>query len=354
MKAGDYIMPPVACASLAHVVTICGGSIIDQGERRSIKCPLPAHAAAEVQDFLRAQTTTEATSRCLARLPGGRVFGSGNVLSPDGKWLARDVSPDFGKPFPEHWLLSYKKIPPPRRLSGKTAVIATTLGSGYSHWLLEELPRLLALAAGDFETIIAHANAPCQREAIALHGFSETLIDPTRRDHYSCDELIVPSLGDLTPETIARLNGFIAPLRASAATSSFGERLYVSRAIAKRRRVLNESELWSALEPRGFVKLQLEELTWSEQIAAFRGAKMIVTPHGAGLANLVFCEPGTKVVELFNRSYVNPGYWQLAALQALDYWPLVSAGPEPLAQHLAANRLDLTADTAQVMAALDA
>ncbi len=353
MKAGNYITPPAACASLTEVVTNCGGSIVYQGERRSVNYPLPRHAADEVRDFLRAYATAAVERRYLARFPGGRVFGSGNVLAPDGELLARDVSPDFGKPFEEHWLLTYKKIPPPRHLSGTTAVIATTLGSGYSHWLLEELPRLLTLSPYGFKTLIAHASARCQREAIVLQRFSGNLINAQRHDHYSCDELIVPSLGDPTPETIALLNDFVAPLRETGAASSFAERLYISRAMAKRRRVTNDSELWSVLEPRGFVKVHLEELTWSEQIAAFRSAKVIVAPHGAGLANLVFCKTGAKVVELFNRSYINPCYWQLASLQALDYRPLASAGPEPLTQHLAANRLDITADIPRVSAALD-
>ena len=351
MKAGNYITPPATCASLEHVVRNCGGSIVYQGEQRSVNYPLPAHAAEDVRGFFRVHASSRVGRRCIARLPDGRVFGSGNVLSPDGKWLARDVSPDFGKPFAEHWLLTYKKIPPPRRLSGRTAVIATTLGSGYSHWLLEELPRLLALPARDFETLIAHAGARWQREAIALQGISANLINADRRDHYSCDELIVPGLGELAPETIALLKDFVAPLERTA--SSFGERLYISRVIAKRRRIINEPELWSALESRGFIKLRLEELTWPEQITAFRSAKTIVASHGAGLANLVFCKPGTRIVELFNRSYVNPCYWRLASLQALDYRPLVPAGPEPLAQLLAANRLDIEADVSRVLKALD-
>jgi hypothetical protein len=354
LKAGNYITPPAACASLEHVAKICGGSIVCQDEQRSANYPLPENAAEEVRDFFRVHANSEVARRYIARLPDGRVFGSGNVLSSDGKCLARDVSPDFGKPFEDHWLLKYKKIPPPRHLSGRTAVIATTLGSGYSHWLLEELPRLLALSAHDFETLIAHASARGQREAFALNGFSGNLINANRRDHYFCDELIVPSLGQLTPETIALLNDFVAPLRETGAVSPFGDRLYISRAMAKRRGLINEPELWSALESRAFVKLHLEELSWSEQIAAFRSAKVIVAPHGAGLANLVFCQPGTRIVELFNRSYVNPCYWWLASLQGLDYRPFVSAGSEPLTQRLAANRLAITADIAQVSSALDA
>jgi hypothetical protein len=311
---------------------------------------LPSRAVSEIREFLRPHTTVNFEPAFLARLPGGRVFGSGNVLSPDGRTIARDVSPDFGKPFGEHWLLTHKKIRPPVLLPGTTAVIATTLGAGYSHWLLEELPRLLALKPDDGLTLIAHAAHACNREAFALHGFTGKVLPAKREAHHSCELLLVPSLGQLTPTTVQALDEFTAPLRQPS--SPFGERLYISRENARRRRVANESELWAELAAHGFAKLHLEDLTWAQQISAFRAAKVIVAPHGAGLANLVFCRPGTKVIELFHRSYVNGCYWQLAALKGLDYRPLVSLSGEPLAQTLIANRSNIEVDLPQVQQAL--
>lgn len=286
----------------------------------------------------------------LACLPGGRVFGSGNVLSADGNSIARDVSPDFGKPFEDHWLLTYPKISPPVLLRGTTAVIATTLGAGYSHWLLEELPRLLALKPDSSETLIAHATQSYNREALVLHGFLGKVLSAKRYNHHSCEQLLVPSLGRLTPTTIRALDTFTAPLHQRS--SPFGERLYISRAKARRRRVANESELWAQLATHSFAKLHLEDLTWSEQINAFRGAKVIVAPHGAGLANLAFCPPGTKVIELLHHQYVNPCYWQLAAVKDLDYLPVVTSSRAPLAQTLTGNRLDIAADLKEVLQAV--
>ena len=80
--------------------------------------------------FLQPNSTASLEPAFLARLPDGWVFGSGNVLAPDGQTIARDVSPDFGKPFQKHWLLTYPKLRPPVPLPGTTAVIATTLGAG--------------------------------------------------------------------------------------------------------------------------------------------------------------------------------------------------------------------------------
>jgi capsular polysaccharide biosynthesis protein len=296
----------------------------------------------------------EAEPDFIARLPGGRVFGPGVVLAPDGHSLARDVSTDFGKPADEHWVLSYAKIGRPVHIEGATAVVAVALGKNYCHWLLEELPRLLMLSDWATASVIAHRNATFILEAFAFGGFSGRVIEAKRYSHFQCDELIVPSLvgrpEGTTPRAVGLLTEFTAPLLERVGGQ--GERLYITREKAGRRRVSNEAELCRLLEARGFRKVHAEELSWREQINAFAQAKVIVAPHGAGLANLVFCQPGARVVELFNRAYVNPCFGRLAALKALDYRPLIWGAGEGVACELKANRNDIFADIDSVAKAL--
>jgi capsular polysaccharide biosynthesis protein len=283
------------------------------------------------------------------------VFGSGNVLSPDGRSIARDVSEDFGKPFHDHWLITYPRIKPPQLIAGATAVIATTQGVGYSHWLLEELPRLLATDLGGCDAMLANVRERFAVEGLKLHGFAGRLL-PVRRDHHlQCEHLIVPSLpgpaGWPTVESVRSVKEFSQNVSGNGERGA-GERIFVSRAKARRRRITHEESLWAALEARGFRRILLEERTWPEQIAVFREAKEIVAPHGAGMANIVFSSAGTRVVELFNREYVNPCFWRLAALVEVDYRPVVGAGDGPIANESSANRKDIEADVAQVMRAL--
>ncbi|MGC4075227.1 MAG: glycosyltransferase family 61 protein [Nibricoccus sp.] len=234
-------------------------------------------------------------------------------------------------------------------------VIATTQGVGYSHWLLEELPRLLAIDLKDCDAIIANIRERFAREALQYHGFPGKVL-PVRRDHHvQCEQLLIPSLpgpaGWPTPEVVRLLMAFSEKLQGTK--SSFkGERLYISRARARRRRVVDEDVLSTRLEAEGFRTVFLEDMSWPEQIAVFRDAREIVSPHGAGLGNLVFCKAGTRVVEFFSRTYVNPCFWRLSALKGLDYRVVVPAGDEPLAQNLNANRNDINVDVAQVLRAL--
>jgi capsular polysaccharide biosynthesis protein len=352
VPASSYLPPPLTCERLEQILPRFGGELTRRpGGNADVEYPLPEHATEELRDFLRPLAFAREEAGFLARLPGGRVLGSGNVLSPDGRSIARDVSPDFGKSFSEHWLLTYKKIRPPVVLDGTIAVIATTLGAGYCHWLLEELPRLLTLDDG-CETIIAHAVQPFSRDALKLHGFRGRVLEPGRSSHFACEQLLIPSFngepGWPTREGLRRVVAFAGMLPGAVGR---GERLYVSREKAGRRRVLNEATLWPSLQAQGFQKTYLEDLSWAEQIAAFRDAKIVVAPHGAGLANLAFCRPGTRVVEFFNRAYFNPCFWRLAALAGLDYRPVATSAPGPLTQDPRAGRLDLVADVQAILRA---
>ncbi|MBC8010793.1 MAG: glycosyltransferase family 61 protein, partial [Burkholderiales bacterium] len=112
-----------------------------------------------------------------------------------------------------------------------------------------------------------------------------------------------------------------------------------------------------ALAARGFATVCLEELGWAEQIAVFRRARVVVAPHGAGLANLAFCAPGTRVVELVGRAYFNPVFWRLAALRGLDYRPVLAraeggAAAGQIREDRSENKRDLTADVGAVLTAL--
>ena len=66
--------------------------------------------------------------------------------------------------------------------------------------------------------------------------------------------------------------------------------------------ISNEDEIKKYLLKNNFILAKLHEMKFSEQIDLFYNAECIIGLHGAGLANLVFCKPGTRVIELINTS----------------------------------------------------
>jgi capsular polysaccharide biosynthesis protein len=343
-----YVQPPARCVRLAEIVERDGGVIEGGGTAERTRYALPAHATEEVARYLRGLVEVTRPDQFVARLPRGRLYGAGTVLSAAGDLLARDVSADLGKPFERHWLLGHGKIREPKVLPGATAVAAVNLGAGYCHWLLEELPRILAVGRGAVDNLLVHATAGYAREALAARAGAERVVEVRRAAHWACGPLVVPSLADFpgapTPATVARIRAWVEERGLGRDVPGRGEKIYITRAAARRRRVANEDALWGELEKRGFAKVALEGLSWAEQIAVFREARVVVAPHGAGLANLVFSEAGARVVELVNRAYFNPVFWRLAALRRLEYHALVAPGEGDLREEAANNSSDIMAD----------
>jgi hypothetical protein len=94
-------------------------------------------------------------------------------------------------------------------------------------------------------------------------------------------------------------------------------RIYVKR--RHNRRVTNKDVVEALLTQKGFSAVYLEDLTAAEQIMLFAGAQIIVAMHGAGLANLLFCQPGTQVLEISPHTEFRPFFWLIAEKLGLPY-----------------------------------
>lgn len=104
------------------------------------------------------------------------------------------------------------------------------------------------------------------------------------------------------------------------------KRLYISRSKANSRRVLNEDKIINLLVPFGFEIVNSENLSFYDQMSLFSQAEIVISAHGAGLSNIVFCNPGTKVLELQSPTYLGLCYWLIADSCDLDYYYLLGKG----------------------------
>jgi capsular polysaccharide biosynthesis protein len=104
--------------------------------------------------------------------------------------------------------------------------------------------------------------------------------------------------------------------------------VYVSRLDAGQRRLmLNEHDLCSALSDLGFEIVTASQLSVADQISIFRKAKVIVSPHGAALTNLLFAadgHDGPKVVELFQENYLNRCFLKICQGKRLSYQAVIN------------------------------
>ena len=96
------------------------------------------------------------------------------------------------------------------------------------------------------------------------------------------------------------------------------------------RKIHNIDEVQAFLQRYDFETVFLEGMSAVDQILLFQSAEFIIGPHGAGLANLLFCEPGTKVIELAPSVEIRPFFWliseKLDLVHALQFCPVAAEG----------------------------
>jgi len=80
------------------------------------------------------------------------------------------------------------------------------------------------------------------------------------------------------------------------------DKIYIRREDANYRVILNEADLIEKLKKNGFYVINTSQYEILDQISFYLNAKVILSPYGSGLANIVFCNPGTKIFEIGPKS----------------------------------------------------
>lgn len=99
-----------------------------------------------------------------------------------------------------------------------------------------------------------------------------------------------------------------------------GKKICVSRMDSSKRRIINEQDLHNALIDNGFDIITPGSLTVHDQVRLFHSAEIVVAPHGAGSANMLFCRPGARVLEIGKGSRANAGPASLCKTSGAQLW----------------------------------
>jgi hypothetical protein len=206
----------------------------------------------------------------------------------------------------------------------------------HSHCMLQAIPRLallrrrFALEADRY--LLTASPARAVSEAVARLGIpSDRIVTvPTPAPAFRCEVLRYATAPYLPNDAgVAWAVDFLRELFLPEPPAANGRRLYVGRPPGAQRRLLNETEVLALLEPAGFEHVLMEDLTVAEQATLFASAGAIVAPHGAALANAVFCRSGTTVIDLIGRNTIGNVFPHLAWRRRLDFELLAGTEPSP-------------------------
>ncbi len=208
----------------------------------------------------------------------------------------------------------------------------------YWHVFLEHLlPLIQAARLGAWDgtplKVITRSKRPPIIDAVVAglrsEGADISILEVEPHEHLRLDRLLVAvnqccnversyALAEAIPQA-RRL--FSSAYQNQTTPPSVGPRLYITRRGSKLRQISNEEELISGLKRLNFTVFQSSWNNHHEQIAAFTGAEIIVGPHGAGLTNIIFSSPGTRILELFPYDHRKTSMLHLSAEHQLEHRP---------------------------------
>lgn len=197
------------------------------------------------------------------------------------------------------------------------------------HWLVGGVPRLVAYEIlrqrdpGLRLVMPRSAATSLQAQTLALLGIgNESIIEIGAGEALACHELTITSTFDLWS---------VAPFARDAALAlaarvddggadgvTAGARLFI-RSAAVDNRVVNDEVIAEILSAVGFITIDFDKLTLAQRITVMRRAQHVVALHGPALAAILFCNPGTRVLELFSPAGPQPMYWSIASCGDLGY-----------------------------------
>lgn len=205
-------------------------------------------------------------------------------------------------------------------LPGVSFSLLQRFSSSFYHFLIETLPRLSFPRPPHLKIdryLVPEAARSHASRWLSFAGLSpESLHFVKPLDHFACEQLVfsnelVPWQQPTTWAVGAVRDVLHVPspsLSASKATP--GRAIFLTRKNAYERHLRWEDELLGTLP--WLERIDPAGLEPTDQIKLFASADLIVAPHGAGLSNVVFCRPGTRVVELFPSFPILPLYTRLA------------------------------------------
>lgn len=194
------------------------------------------------------------------------------------------------------------------------------ISRNYYHWMFDELPFTLYTLDYDKSNLVKYIHCgqlkPYQVDMINhLNISTRSSVEWIRPK-----KILIPKQrhisGQPTLQVLEKIRSCCPPIRAEDEVHK--RKIYISRKRSSRA-LPDETEIEYLLKSIGFEVLYLEDLNLATQISYFQKAEIIIAPHGAGLANLVWSNPGTRLIELMPDNFYNPCFANLASILDLEY-----------------------------------
>lgn len=204
---------------------------------------------------------------------------------------------------------------------GKAVLLRKRGDANYGHWFVETLPKLwIAEQYTDLDVCVVPGIGGPMRSVIdtslALSGASHRIMKHNDAEVIFFKQLIfvhgLTNHGTYMSPLVFSKTDMIAPRRPQV------RKLFVSRKGAARD-LFNEEEVINRLLPFGFEIVHPGHLTLRDQIDIFSTATHVVGVMGAGMTNIMFCAPNTRIVNIAPASFPDTFFYFISLHRKLSY-----------------------------------
>lgn len=212
-----------------------------------------------------------------------------------------------------------------KKIKGKVLSLLTGGGgnANYWHWMFDVLPRLYITMKKGFTFdyyLFPELNQKFQKETLDLLQISKKKRLSSRSfRHFYADEIIVTShpystLNDPSKDSLKiprwiyefLREKFLEKGKKNSKLKNLPEKIFINRKDGTVNRkdgtslryIINNNQVEDFLKKKGFKSLTMSDYSFADQVALFNNAKEIIGLHGAAFANLIFCKPKTKIIEM--------------------------------------------------------
>jgi capsular polysaccharide biosynthesis protein len=284
----------------------------------------------------------------IATINNAITYGGTNLISANGEIVCHDLY-DFKRDYTSEELhgrmqidsksgrirlLFYDEAPEPITMA---ATFVDACAANYAHWMTEVLPRISIFCAEErFKDVPIVVNDGLHRNIMEslflVAGASREIFTLPIGRALAVDELYLASMAGYVPferrtnKLSGHSHGLFSPLAfdilrnhlnstvQNTNEEAWPEKIFLRR-VSGTRKVINATEVEKLLVTHGFVAVEPEKLTFSQQVQLFRNAKIIAGSSGAALANMIFAPQNAKIL-IFISKHPDTSYW---------YWQNIAA-----------------------------
>ena len=212
-------------------------------------------------------------------------------------------------------------------------------GNNYFHFFFDIIPKIYLVKKKVKNKInFYYVSAPqkWQIKIFKILGISENkLINSSKNKHIIADQVIcldhpwyhkgfIQDQVKRIPEWVVFINRKIFLKKASKFKCS--EKIFLDRSSSRFNhcQIFDQKRMNKWVKKNDLIIYKPEKISFKKQIYLFKKASVILGAHGAAFTNIIFCRPGTKIIEIIPENHPNRKCERVSKILKLKYFRIVT------------------------------